>query len=89
MEQTKKGLLFISCEEAQHICDKSQYDEASTWEKIKLNLRLSWCRVTRAYYKRNTKLTDKIKESNVDCLTPECKENMRKELDKAIQEQAS
>ncbi|TXE09802.1 hypothetical protein FUA26_09950 [Seonamhaeicola algicola] len=85
----KKSFLFVSCDEAQHLCDKAQYNEASLFDKIKLNLRLSWCRVTRAYYKRNTKLTKKINEANVDCLTPECKENMKKELEKAIKNQAS
>lgn len=85
----KKSLLFVSCEEAQHLCDKAQYDEASLLDKIKLNLRISWCKVTRAYYKRNIKLTEKIKESKVECLTPECKENMKKELNKVIQEQAN
>ena len=39
-------------------------------QKIKLNLRLSWCRVTRAYYKRNTKLTDVVKSSKTECLNP-------------------
>lgn len=72
----KKGFLFISCEEAQHICDKAQYDEAGVWEKIKLNIRLSWCRVTRAYYKRNTKLTNVVKSSNTNCLDPKERENM-------------
>ncbi|WP_299557077.1 hypothetical protein [Seonamhaeicola sp.] len=85
----KKGFLFISCEEAQYICDKAQYDEASLWEKFKLNIRLSWCKITRAYYKNNTMLTKKIKESNVECLDPNCKKNMKKELDKAIKEQAN
>jgi len=66
----KKGLLFISCEEAQHICDKAQYDEATAWEKTKLNLRLSWCRITKAYYKRNIKLTKTVKSSKTECLNP-------------------
>ncbi|WP_406684828.1 hypothetical protein N1F78_03655 [Seonamhaeicola sp. MEBiC1930] len=85
----KKKFLFISCEEAQHICDKAQYNEASLWEKIKLNIRLSYCRLTRVYYKNNTKLTKKIAESKIECLDPDCKKNMKNELDKAIKEQAN
>ncbi len=85
----KKSLLFVSCEEAQHICDKAQYDEAGLWEKIKLNIRLSWCKITRAYYKRNIKLTEKIKESQVECLDVKHKNDMRKKLDQAIKDQAS
>lgn len=72
----KKRFLFISCEEAQHICDKAQYNEASTWEKIKLNIRLSWCRITRAYYKRNTKLTNVVKSAKTECLDPKVREAM-------------
>lgn len=85
--EKKKGLLFVSCEEAQYICDKAQYDEANLLDKVKLNIRLSWCKVTRAYNKRNIKLTNKLNEANIECLTPECKEKMRKELDKAIKEE--
>lgn len=85
----KKSLLFVSCEEAKHICDKAQYDEASLLDKVKFNIRVSWCRVTRAYYKRNIKLTQKIEESKVECLTPECKENMKKEFDDVLKKHSN
>ena len=65
---TKKSLLFISCEEAQHICDKSQYGESTVWEKITLHLRYFWCHITRAYVQRNKKLTRTIKTSKVQSL---------------------
>ena len=42
----KKSILFISCEEAHHICDKNQYGEATAWERFKLGIRLSWCKIT-------------------------------------------
>ncbi len=64
----KKSFLFISCEEAHHICDKSQYGEATLWERIKLTIRLTWCKVTRNYTKKNKALTDAMKSSEVDCL---------------------
>jgi hypothetical protein len=41
----KKSFLFISCQEAKHICDKSQYDEATGWERLKLGIRLIWCKL--------------------------------------------
>jgi len=72
----KKSFLFITCEEAKHICDKSQYGESTLWEKIKLNIRLSWCKITRAYTKRNSHLTKTIKSSKVECL----KHHEQKEL---------
>ena len=64
----QKSFLFISIEEAKHICDKSQYGEATLWERIKLNIRLLWCKIARAYTRRNRKLTDTIKSSKIDCL---------------------
>ena len=73
----KKSFLFISCEDAKQICDKSQYNEASAWEKLKLNLRFSWCRFTRAYVKNNKKLTQIVKDSNVNCLNSSEKEELK------------
>ncbi len=64
----KKSFLFVSCDEAKHICDKSQYGEATSWEKFKLNLRLCWCKITRAYTKRNRKLTDAIDQAELKVL---------------------
>ncbi|GAB5565750.1 MAG: hypothetical protein Wins2KO_28130 [Winogradskyella sp.] len=72
----KKSFLFISCEEAKHICDKNQYGEATGWERVKLALRLSWCNITRGYSKNNSKLTDAIHKSEIDCLKEDEKEKI-------------
>ncbi len=79
----KKRILFITCEEAQHICDKTQYNEATLLERLKLSIRLSWCRITRAYTKRNRALTNIVKTSNVDCL----KDDERKDLQNRFEEE--
>lgn len=70
MEETpmKKSFLFISCEEAKHICDKSQYGDSTLWERIKLTMRYMWCRITKDHVKRNKKLTKAIKTSKVQSL---------------------
>ncbi|WP_187269381.1 hypothetical protein [Algibacter pacificus] len=81
---SKKINIFIPCDEANHICDKSQYNEANIWEKLKLTLHLAICKACRRYSKNNGKLTKSIKKSHVDCLTPECKEIMKKELEQAL-----
>lgn len=78
--------FMMLCEEANHVCDKTQYKEATLWEKIKLNIHLIYCRACRKYSKNNTKLTNKIKESKVECLDKTCKASMKKDLDKAISE---
>ncbi len=56
--------LFIPCDEAQHVCDKSQYKEASLFEKIKLSLHLAFCKVCLQYNRKNTKLTNIISKNN-------------------------
>ncbi|KAB1067500.1 hypothetical protein F6U93_10660 [Tamlana haliotis] len=76
--------IFMPCEEASQVCDKVQYKEASLWEKIKLNLHVVLCMSCRKHTKVNTKLSECIKKSNIDCLDPKCKEVMKKTLDKAL-----
>lgn len=61
-------VFLISKEEAFHICDKSQYQESTLWEKIKLNFRYLWCRATRMYVKRNSRLTKHLASSKLECL---------------------
>lgn len=80
----KKSFLFISCEEAHHICDKSQYGEATLWERFKLSIRLSWCQVTRAYTKRNRKLTKTMKETEITCLDSKNKEALKSAFQKEL-----
>jgi hypothetical protein len=83
----KKSFLFISCEEAKHICDKSQYGEAKLWEKFKLHIRLSWCKITRAYSKRNTVLTKTIKSSKVECLKHHEQQELKKKFNNHLSKQ--
>ncbi len=80
----KKSFLFISCEEAKHICDKRQYDEASGWERIKLGLRLAWCRVTRSYSSKNNKLTQAMKKAEVNCLNQTEKQNLQNAFEQEL-----
>lgn len=83
----KKSILFISCDEAKHICDKTQYGEASTWEKVKLNIRLSWCRITRAYTKRNRKLTQSMEQADLKVLENNEKDTMRQKFQEELAKQ--
>jgi hypothetical protein len=81
--------FFIPCDEANHVCDKTQYKEATLWEKIKLNLHLAYCRACRKYTKNNTKLTQKIKESKIECLDKAYKESMKKDFEEILKKQSS
>lgn len=79
---------MIPCNEANHVCDKTQYKEANLWEMIKLNIHLIYCRACRKYTKNNTKLTNVIQSSKVDCLDDDCKEKMKKEFGQVLKEQS-
>ncbi len=80
----KKSFLFVSCEEAKHICDKKQYDEATGWERIKLGLRLSWCKFTRAYSTNNHKLTKVIEKAEVNCMKEDEREKLNQQFEKEL-----
>ncbi|WP_298555459.1 hypothetical protein [uncultured Algibacter sp.] len=78
--------VMIPCDEANHVCDKTQYNDATLWEKIKLNIHLIYCRACRKYTKNNAKLTKTIKTSKVECLDKKCKDDMKKDFNKALKE---
>ena len=81
-----KMKLILKCDEANHVCNKTQYDDATLWDKIKLNIHLAYCRSCRNYKKNNTKLTKTIKKAHIKCLDKKSKENMREELEKLIKQ---
>lgn len=84
MKTTNKNKVLVSCEEAKHICDKNQYGEASFLEIVKLNIRLVYCKITRAYSKRNTKLTKTINKSKTQSISASDKEVMKKEIQREL-----
>ncbi|MDG1528150.1 MAG: hypothetical protein P8I51_03765 [Polaribacter sp.] len=78
--------FIISCDEATTICDKSQYGEATFFEKVKLNFHFLICRICLRYTKQNAKMSkvykmkahDCKKENN--CLSSQDKEQLKKQL---------
>jgi len=81
----KKYNIFISCDEANHCCDKTQYNEASLLEKIKLNIHLLYCKACRKYTKNNTKLTKLINQKEVHSM----KSNEKQSLEVLFQKELS
>ena len=75
--------LSISCKEANHVCDKTQYKEANLYEKIILNIHLIYCKACRNYSKKNTKLTKLINKKPVS-LDAESKESLKAALEKEL-----
>lgn len=80
----KKRFLFISCDEAKHICDKKQYGEASGWERVKLGLRLMWCQFTKSYSKDNNKLTEVLEKTEVNCLKNIERQKLQEQFNKEL-----
>ena len=80
----KKSFLFISCDEAKQICDKSQYGEASGWERFKLYLRLSWCRFTKTYSQNNNKLSDAIKKVDINLLKTTERQKLQEQFEQEL-----
>ena len=81
--------LMTPCDKANHVCDKSQYKQATLWEKIKLSIHLIYCTACRKYSKNNAILTEKIMESDVECLDKKCKDAMKEKLEKAIKDDSN
>lgn len=86
---SSKLKITMPCDEANHVCDKTQYNNATLWEKIKLNIHLIYCRACRKYTANNSKLTKAIKKSDVECLDKTSKDLMKRDFEKALKEVAN
>jgi hypothetical protein len=82
--------LNITCKQAVAICDKSQYKEATFFEKIQLNIHFLCCKICTKYSKQNVFLTKLFRNKSNDdkkkqislCMTPGEKEFLKKEIEK-------
>lgn len=72
---------MISCEEAQHICDKAQYKEANLWERLKLSIHLLACKVCKEYTSNNGKLTNLCGKVKNNTLDKEVKSEMQEKIE--------
>ncbi len=73
--------LKITCQEANEICNKAQYNEATLLEKLKLNLHIAVCKICALYTKQNRELTSMFKGKALDCKKESpCMSEMDKEL---------
>lgn len=80
--------LNISCKQANAICNKAQYGEATFLEKIQLNYHILICKICALYTKQNQQLTKICKNKVVTCnkekstLSVEEKELLKEQLKK-------
>lgn len=78
--------FHITCNEATTICDKSQYNEASFFEIIKLRFHLLFCNYCGLYSKQNNTISLLCKKKASDskhktyCISSEDKALLKKQL---------
>lgn len=71
---------MISCDKAAIICNKTQYGEASTMDKLKLRFHLLICKTCSAFTKKNTELTTLCEKANLHSLSEQEKLKMKDQL---------
>ncbi len=71
---------MISCEKASIICNKSQYNEASWFEKLKLRFHLAYCKTCSKYSAKNTQFTTLCQNAHLQSLSEKEKLRMKEEL---------
>ncbi len=74
----------MKCNEAQNVCDKSQYKEATLWERIKLVIHLLYCKTCRGYSFNNKKLTQVIHKAKIETLPEEEKKHLKEIIEKEV-----
>jgi hypothetical protein len=74
----------MKCEDAGQVCDKSQYKEASFWEKLKLNVHLLYCSPCREYKQKNVKLSIVLKRSKLKTMSLGDKKDLKKQIHQEI-----
>jgi len=80
--------FFINCDEATTICDKSQYDEASLFEKIRLSFHLAFCKHCNKYTKQNHLMSDLFSKFATPCEgSDHMPEKDKSELEKKLKEE--
>ena len=74
---------FIPCEDANHVCDKNQYKEASLLEMVKLNLHLMYCGACRKYSAHNAKLSKLLNKKPITLHT-DFKSSLQQQIDEQL-----
>jgi len=81
--------FMINCDEATAICDKSQYGEATIYDKIRLSYHLLVCKYCKTYSKQNNLMSQLFGKHLSPCdgsekLTEEEKLELEKKLQKEL-----
>ena len=75
---------MISCEEAEEICNRAQYNEASLLEKMKLLLHTFMCKICARFTKENNELTALCQKAALKGFSEAEKTEMKQQLKKNL-----
>jgi len=83
--------FMINCDEATAICDKSQYGEATFYDKIRLSFHLLVCKYCKTYSKQNNLMSQLFGKHLSPCdesekLTKEEKLELENKLQKVLKD---
>ena len=67
----------MNCEDAQQICTKNQYKEASWREKVGLLMHILICKTCGAFSRKNTRLTRLCDQASLHAMSKSDKEHMK------------
>jgi len=76
--------VILKCHEANHVCDKKQYKEASFIEKVKLTIHLAYCRACRSYSANNNTLTKIMNSPKVSTLSHDKKNALKERIKREL-----
>ena len=85
----KSKFFFIDCSKAADCCNKSQYNEAKFFDKVRLMLHLAFCKTCRRFASKNSKLTSLMEKSRIQTCPDEKKKQWREEIKKELVEERS
>lgn len=71
---------MISCEKAEEICNKAQYNEATFLEKLRLWFHVFMCKICAQFTKKNTELTALCRKADLKSLSEAEKTEMKQGL---------
>jgi hypothetical protein len=77
------GIIF-NCNDASHICDKSQYAESTATERLLMKLHQWMCRICREHSAENSKLTEALHKAELKTLPEEDKAVLRRTIQQEI-----
>jgi hypothetical protein len=81
MPKSKLVQAMISCDKAVLICNKSQYKEATFYEKIKLKLHLLFCHSCKVFSRKNKLLTALFDGVKLSQLSDQDKKVLREKIE--------